>query len=447
MSSVSVVSALSVHPQLAPMASLVRASAMDATLARRADYASRHRLASGPAVGPGHVPEGLTREVSDTPFGNPFDILERGVEREEERALLGALLAFGLKEEPYDGDSLRAMGSHLVWLAAHTPCSAFPFIDAVLSEVQASAIWGGAALILTQPEAAPSDFGMTEALVSASVLQASSSKEAYRLRLEAAEIESDPSVYALLTAGIDELGSVLRGELQPAPRGPIVTTVLAFTGLLFIAHAFRLIARAVFAYRRPAVLRLGPQGLELSHRVEMMGRVLNDHATVVPLFSLARITRETRFARAGLYVGLLALMLGTYFGTDLFVSGVRVPSGSGPLLGLAGLFIVAGLGVDFVLSSAGDALRGKSRLVIVPTRGRTLCVGALDPAAADALLDDLVEYTRRAGLVEPTDVSAKAPPTLADSDKQRPSRAPMLNETSVKAQPTEPAAADETSLN
>jgi hypothetical protein len=194
---------------------------------------------------------------------------------------------------------------------------------------------------------------------------------------------------AILSGGPSR--SELSGELRSAPFGPVLTAILAFTLLLFIGRGLSLIARFALAYRRPATLRIGPQGLELTHRIELMGRVLRDRATVVPLANLSRVTREVRFARVGLYAGLSALVIGTYFGVGLIVDGVRVPGGSPPLLGMALTCIIVGLGLDFLLSTASDSARGKCRIVIVPQTGRRLCVGSLDPVSADAMLTSIAE--------------------------------------------------------
>jgi hypothetical protein len=394
MDSALLVEPLLAHPSLPALTSLVRASALDAALARRADYGLRQPSGSGPATGPGHIPEGLTHEEAETPYGNVLTVLELGVSSSSERALLGALLALSLRfTPPNDAEAAAELGVHLVWLAAHTPCDALAALDAALGE-DAAPLWNGAASVLLNPESVPSDFGPTEALVAAAALRRSTSEVAAKLRFQAAGRGSDPAVELLLIPGPEELGGELWGELQPAPRGMVLTIVLAVTLLLFLLEMLRLIGRYALLYRRPASIRVGPQGLELYHRIELMGRVLRDRSTVLPFANLVRVTREVKYARAGLYVGLAALTLGTYFGTGLFVDGLRVPGGSGPLLGLAALFIVAGLSVDFVLSSAGDSLRGRCRVVVVPLRGRTLCIGGLDPVRADALLAALVERTR-----------------------------------------------------
>ena len=152
----------------------------------------------------------------------------------------------------------------------------------------------------------------------------------------------------------------------------------------------------VFAYRRPATLRLCVNGLELNHRTELMGKVLRERAVVVPLSNLARVTREVRYARAGLYAGLIALVLGTYYGTGYFVYGLQVSGGldRAQLVGMAVLFIVLGLGLDFVLSHVTDGVRGRCRVVVVQRKGRPLCVGALDPTRTDAMLASIAEAAR-----------------------------------------------------
>jgi hypothetical protein len=106
------------------------------------------------------------------------------------------------------------------------------------------------------------------------------------------------------------------------------------------------------------------------------------------------VTRETRYARLGMYVGLIALVAGSYLGMGLFVDAVRVPGGSASLFGLAVLMMVLGLMLDFTFSNAADTVRGKCRMLVVPQRGRVFCLGSLDPARADAMLATIAEAAR-----------------------------------------------------
>ena len=380
------VTTLSAHPHVDRLAELVRSVAFDAAAARRSDFASRFHTAP-PASG---ASVEVTQEDANTSLGNVRAVLERGIENPDEQNLLGALLAIGVARAlPESSEALQAMTANLIWLAAHTPCSALEFLDDALGE-RSGVVWEAVARVARAPGLSSPDFGNTEALVAAAALCRSESEVAHRARLHLAQNTSDPVLRALLSSG--SITTELSGELRSAPLGPVATTLLALTLLLFIGRGLSLVARLALAYRRPATLRIGPQGLELRHRIELMGRVLRERATLVPLSNLSRVTREVRFARVGLYAGLCALVIGTYFGVGLIVDGVRVPGGSPPLLGMAVTCIIVGLGLDFLLSTAADSARGKCRIVIVPQTGRRLCVGALDPIRADAMLSSIAEH-------------------------------------------------------
>ena len=380
------VSTLSEHPHVDLLAEFVRSVAFDAAASRRSDFASRFHTAP-PSTG---STVEVTDEQATTTLGNVRAVLERGIENPDEQNLLGALLALGVaKALPEGAEQLQTLTANLVWLAAHTPCSALEFLDDALGE-RSGVIWEAIGRVARAPGLSSPDFGHTEALVAAAALCRSESEVAYRARLHLAQNTVDPVLRAILSGGPTR--NELSGELRTAPLGPVVTALLAFTLLLFIGRGISLIARFALAYRRPATLRISPQGLELTHRIELMGRVIRDRATLVPLSNLAKVTREVRYARIGLYAGLCALVIGTYFGVGLIVDGVRVPGGSPPLLGMAVTCIIVGLGLDFLLSTAADSARGKCRIVIVPQAGRRLCVGSLDPVSADAMLTSIAEH-------------------------------------------------------
>ena len=105
---------------------------------------------------------------------------------------------------------------------------------------------------------------------------------------------------------------------------------------------------------------------------------------VIPVESLLHASREVRYPRLGLYAGLFALALGSYFGVSQLVDGVR--TGSPELIGIAALLLAAGVGLDYLLENAGSGLRGKCRVVLVPRKGPAVALGEVDAAAADAAL-------------------------------------------------------------
>jgi hypothetical protein len=320
-------------------------------------------------------------EVGETAFGNLVTIMQRGADTEIEARLLGAALGVTACDDETKDHEIEPLLAELVWLSAHAQIDALrPLTELVVP----SLVWAGLGRLAVAPSLVAPDLGFPEALVAAAALSRSTTEGAQTVRALAVRDATDSAVAALL--GARSPGDKLTGELRPAPLGPIATTLLALTLLLFLWQLVWLILRYAFAFRRPAEVRISERGLELTHRTELLGRVLRDKATVVPLGDLSRVTREVRYARAGLYAGLVALVVGSYFGTGLFVDGLRVPGGSGSLLGAAVLLVVFGLALDFTLSIATDSARGRCRLVVVPRKGRRLCIGALDPARTDAMI-------------------------------------------------------------
>jgi hypothetical protein len=189
----------------------------------------------------------------------------------------------------------------------------------------------------------------------------------------------------------DEALPTFEGEMSPPPRNPWVTALLAITGLLLVIELGWLVARYVLLLKRPTEVRLTPSGLDVRGKTMMVGKLLREHDTVIPREGLVRVTREVRYPRLAMYAGLVALALGSYLGVGLVVDGVRAASPS--MLGTGLIIAILGLGLDFVLSTLVPGLEGKSRVVMVPRRGAILCVAAVNPARADALLARLAKGT------------------------------------------------------
>ena len=141
--------------------------------------------------------------------------------------------------------------------------------------------------------------------------------------------------------------TTLSGELMTAPSGLVGTTLLALSGIALVRAAARLVGRAALAYRRPAEVRLSERGLELSHRTLLLGRVLSQGETLIPLANLSSVTREVQYPR------LWAVRRSPR--TDrrhvrrdrALVDGFRVPGGSLSLLGLGLAAMALGVVLDF----------------------------------------------------------------------------------------------------
>ena len=218
--------------------------------------------------------------------------------------------------------------------------------------------------------------GRGERLVGAVALASSTSTGALRQAATLAGVVRDRKLARVLaTRAASETLEPLSGEMTSPPRGPLVTGLLAVTGLLVVVPAVRLLGRVALGYRRPTVVSLSEEGgVRVKTRTELLGRTLRDRDLVVPRAALLRATRDVRYPSLAMYAGLLALAIGSYLGVAAFVDGVRAAS---PSLLATGLAIVAlGLGLDFVLTSLAPGLRGRCRMLLrfarrgQPVRGR-----------------------------------------------------------------------------
>lgn len=343
---------------------------------------------------------GLAPADMETRAGHVGGALESGpAARPDGRALLGALLARGVALSPPEGLSADLhVAEALVWLAAHGGADALPYLDAVLPG-RTDGLWRAVADVIERAdEGALPAVGRAGAVVAAASLAVSPAPSAPAIARAVSAKVKDPAVKALLSGGgtaapspAPDAGAFptgdLAGEMAPGPHGPVAFTLLAVTGLLFVARAARLAGRYIVRYRAPAELHVEDGGVTVKTRTELLGRTLRERETHIPRGSLLLVRREIRYPRLPLYAGLFALAVGSYLGVSVFVDGVR--AGSPDLLGLGALIFGIGVALDFAISHLVPASRGRCRVVVVPRKGRAVAVTGLDPALADAALRKL----------------------------------------------------------
>jgi len=374
-----------------------RHPARDALIARVREIAL-HAAAQRDVAALAHPPsatsgEALEGDSASTKFGNPLEVLARDRVSPAEASLVAVVLALGVAVDfPSAPESELERAKELCFLAAHTPFNALLVADAVLGDERTRAFWRAVASL-----ADPSSQDAKErpiALAALSAVAVSTSAAGRAAATELAARSEDPLVRALLRREGGRSSARLSGELSPAPHGPIATLLLACTGILFLMRGARLVGHIGLALKQPAELSLSERGLEVSHRTQVLGRVLRSKETLIPLGNLARVTREVRYPRLGLYLGLIALCVGSYLGMGLLVDGARVPGGSLPLLGMGLLVVALGLVIDYGLTALTDNVRGRCRIVVRLRKGKSVCVGALDPASADAMVSSLAQLAK-----------------------------------------------------
>lgn len=341
----------------------------------------------------------LKAEDAETSYGNVLRALERGGAESAgsaTRALLAGLLARGVALSPPSGAEAEArVAESLVWLATHTSIDALTALDAALDD-KAGGLWIAVATLIRRVDSGTAPLvGRAGAIIAASALYESESDAARAEAKALADDARDPIVRALLlgtpqpvaAAGPEAPATVLAGEIVPAPRGPIALICLGFTGILAIMHLGRLLGQVALRYRRPAELRISAKGLVLHTKTELLGRTLKERDIHIPIESLLRATREVRYPRLALYVGLGALALGSYVGISIFVDGAR--AGSPELLGIGLLLVVVGIALDYALSTLVPNGKRHCRLVFEPRKGPSIALGKIDPVRADEALSRL----------------------------------------------------------
>lgn len=370
--------ALAKHPRLDVLATIVGEEARAIASARSYTGWPESAKAKLEALG-------LSEDEGTTPFGDLRALLRRGPETEGDGHLLSALAAHAIAGAgtPLDDDAAQTKAAaDLLWLAANTPFVALAHLDRALGEELADGMWGAIAARVRRVET--SQLARAEALVGAAAIAASSSRVAKKLAARLRREVTDRWVKAAL--GREE-GAVLDGELGPSPRSPIVTAMLAVTGLLFLSAGARAFAKVALALKRPATVTFSPLGVEIESKTELLGRTLRERRIRIERTSLVHAAREVRYPALAFYAGLLALAIGSYLGVSLFVDGTRSASPSLLALGLG--IVVAGVAIDFVLTGLAPGLRGQCRLLLVPRRGPTIAIEGLDAAPTDRALESL----------------------------------------------------------
>jgi hypothetical protein len=251
------------------------------------------------------------------------------------------------------------------------------FIDQCL-DADSQHFWEAAAAAL------PS-FSKTAQVAVGGALLAASSDGALSFKALLAQSTNDPALRRLMQFGTP--GPSVHGEWARGPRPVWVLIAQAVCGWLLLAGLWRIVTRFVLAGRHPAELSISAAGLQVTVQSRLLGRTLRSRTWITPLAEIVFLSRETRFARAGLYSGLLALAVGTYVGTGMVFDGLRVPGGSPSLLGFGLLVIIGGLLVDLLLSAIDRLGRQKSKLVICTRQRRNFALSGVSPEQVDLWLE------------------------------------------------------------
>ncbi|GAC1352715.1 MAG: hypothetical protein NVSMB1_18360 [Polyangiales bacterium] len=347
---------------------------------------------------------GLDREQAETEFGNVFAILQRGAEDLAERAIVGAFVGAGVVRI-LEGNVIaaRKWAERLSYLGAHTgfdPLSALPpgVSPSVLRPLYRALADHAREIDLGKlPTADRAQLLVCAAALADAVETMGSEDEIAQIVSRLAADLADPVAVRLITVrALDAPSTILqsgpsstalKGHLSSPPRSALFTVFYALSGYMLLHAIALLVFKHLLGFKRDARLELTETGLEIKGKVALLGRELLVVNTVIPTSGLALIKRDVRYPSLPLYGGLASLLIGTYAGVSLLAWGVQAASPR--LLGYGLLALLAGVVLDFVLTTLLPGAAGRCRLLMVPKQGRAVCVAGLAIGDTDRMLSEL----------------------------------------------------------
>jgi hypothetical protein len=330
---------------------------------------------------------GVDEVVAETSFGNVLRALAKGSAASgAERSLVGALGALGAASLV---DPPANLALALAWTSAHTPFDPLLALPSVSRDLEARllpALFDVARLydegdpLVDRPSAVVATLALTRAP------DATKQELLGRARLTL----RDPSLASLLgepsiARATEPIG--FDAEETPAPRSTFLTVVLLVTFLLPLVACARAFASLALRLRRPASVSVSATGVTIRSRTELLGKTLRETESFIPVGGLTEAAREVRYPSLPTYVGVGALLLGSFVGLRLILDGAR--AGSPEFLSLGVLLLFAGLVIDYLTSRLPSRSSDRCRLLFIPTKGRTVALASAPRTAADRALAQL----------------------------------------------------------
>jgi hypothetical protein len=332
---------------------------------------------------------GVDEVSAETSYGNVLRALKKGNQAAgPERTLLGTLLARGVGASlPQGVEAEERVAEALLYVASVTVADALTPLEAALGDRAAGLLTAIGRLVERHDAGTGSTVSRASAVVGAATLGRSRTPAGIEERKRLTTVLRDELLKGLLAPrgeATATLPVVLAGEMVAPPRSPWAVAALTLTLLLPLVATARLVARYALGLRRPAEVRVTDAGLTVTTRTELLGKTLRARELVIPRASLSRAAREVRYPRLATYVGVAALLVGSYVGLRLVLDGFKAASPE--LLGLGLGVLVVSLAVDYLLSRWPSRARSRCELVFEPRRGRVVALAEVDPAQADAAL-------------------------------------------------------------
>ncbi|MEZ4340573.1 MAG: hypothetical protein R3B82_28465 [Sandaracinaceae bacterium] len=348
---------------------------------------------------------GVAHEDAETPAGNLLGVLTRGAKTPLERALVAAFAVAGLGDALGEDEDARATAfkfvRHADWLEVSGDYVVYPFVDRLLSEVQAKIVWSEVAQRVVD-EAAGRDGGRPEvrarnaARLTALATSGAPAASALREVIRTSALDEPTRLLASTLAGDGAneqatLGTSIRGTLGRAPGRGVREVLRWISGWALLSWLVRAIG-FLLGLRTEAELKVSGKELEVRTKVSLFGRTVREGAETWRLDALEGASRHVRFPALHLLVGAIALSGGVLFGSLVLFDGVR--SGELILVLLASGLVVAGAGLDLALDVLLPARRGHVAMEVAARSRRPIRLTRVPLDQADSFLRALRNAAR-----------------------------------------------------
>ena len=269
----------------------------------------------------------VTPKSAETSVGNLLAVLERGTESDAERHVIAAFALRGLRdrlravEDDERASVLQRFIRHADFFELCSPLSLLSAIESTLGDEAKGPLFRELAQrVVDEGSGERGRTGATRARNAArlSALGRSAHPDAREaLALVEGTRAVDRGTRALARELLGEVGGAgsVRGRIE-RPRSSALARALALvTGVALVSWLGRGVL-ALIGARREATLSLEGAGLRVEERTVAFGRVLRETSSSFTLAAVRTFAKETRWPRAHLYVGAIALGAGVLVGAE-----------------------------------------------------------------------------------------------------------------------------------
>lgn len=346
---------------------------------------------------------GVGEKDAQTSVGNLLGVLERGPESEAERHLVSVMALRGLRDRlrKLEGaereQAVDRFVRHADFFELSSPISLYAAMEPTLGDDEKALVVKELAQVIV--DEGSGERGRTGAARAKNAARLSalgrSSHPAARTALATIEgtqgLDRGTRALARELLGAVGGGAVVRGRLERPRSAPWARALAFVTGFALLVGLFRGLL-ALIGARREVTLSLESAGLRIDERTVAFGRVLRETSSSLTLTGIRSFAKETRWPRAHLYVGAIALGVGVLVGGTWIFDGAR--GGDLGLLAIGAAVLVSGALLDLVLDVIVPMREGTTSIEIATDRARRIRIGAAPAADAERMIELLRQRVR-----------------------------------------------------